>query len=202
MISQPPILELLPIEMPAMRGSHAVFPGLYFAATAPSSQHFRGGAVFESLDDWDSHSQICAIRKLATAGLLWWQSDTEARVLLTFGELSSCTARQVELGHNRAVAGSEVLGFHRAEMQPDGHYLLTVPVRGIHGTDLGGPGNPCQFVLLDDAIAFYELPPDTLSYEREYKAACAGQDLDKLMPVAVTPRGVNSRRFDAIMGRV
>lgn len=196
MITPLPPLSVYPLEMPALRGSEAIFPGIYFAITAcKSARNFRGGVLVESLDDWDSHGTVSVVRKLSTVGICEWLSESALRVELLRGELESCTPGIMRLGHNRAMVADELVGFQKAELQDDGAYILYVPLRAERGTPRRQFHGGGIFVLVDDSLIFQEIAPDMLGVPRQYKAACSGQDLDRVVAVHVAPKGLNARDF-------
>jgi hypothetical protein len=183
--------------MPAMNGSEAVFPGIYFAVTAfaGAARAFRGALLLESLDDWDTYTAVSPVRGLVTAGIARWR-EYGIEVELHRGELSTCSEGQLRSGQNRAMIGGELVGFREAELQDIGTWRLTADLRGMKSTPRSDvPGWQPFILLTDQPIIFHEIDRETLGIPRQYKAACSGQAIDDLEAVVVTPRGINATPF-------
>ena len=191
-----PALTLFVLDMPAMRGSHAIFPGLYFAVVADkSARNFRGGQILESVDGWETYDVIANVAKLATAGICRWLSESDLEVNLFRGELHACKMAHLDLGKNRAMVGPELVAFQDAVLD-DGErmYQVTVPRRGLRGSPrtVGNDWHP--FVLLDQDVIYHELTGE-VGLERQYKALCSGQRIESTDAVKITPSGRNAQGF-------
>ena len=176
------------MDLPALRDDDDD-PGFYAAANGYLSG-FRGGVLYQSLDDTD-YTSLLSMNAKATIGYVDGVLGDFAggnvvdethivSVVLYSGTLSSVTRAQLLSGQNVALLGDEVLSFQRAVLTAPNTYSLSGLLRGRRGTEqhMGSHADEERFVLLN-AATVYRVPQSLIQVgEAFYKPVTYGQAVD------------------------
>ena len=156
------VTELAAVELPWDGNSATSVPLLLAAASSPSAA-WSGASLF--VDQGDGALQLLgptgrtratigtALDALPPASPLLFDRHRSVTVALAGDDLLllDATMRQLAMGANRAVLGSEIIQFARAQPLGNGHWLLAGLWRGRGGTEAAIAGHVVgeRFVLLD-----------------------------------------------------
>lgn len=140
--------DALYLDLPALTDTDSD-PGFYVAFRSELVGGYRGAALFRSIDNGSSYSQVCAATNEATTGVLiaaptdadWdtWDGGNEIRVEVMSGSFSSATDDAVLAGANALAVGAdgrwEILQFKTATNLSGDVWSLTGLLRGRRGTE-------------------------------------------------------------------
>lgn len=168
--------------------SHEESAGFYVVA-AGTAIAWPGGVIYYSSDAGVSWVEGPAIRTSGTFGAttsvlsgsgavadtLDTANTIGVSIVGSSGELGTTTDSAVELGDNRALVGSEILGFGVATLTGTGLYTLSRLLRGLRGTPVGGHANPERFVEISDDIVRVGVPDSLVGSTLQVRVVSIGQ---------------------------
>jgi hypothetical protein len=196
--------ELVALELPWDGNSATSVPLLLAAVSSPSAA-WGGASLY--VDQGDGALQLlgptgrtratigAALDALPPASPLLFDRHRSVTVALV-GEdllLFDATMRQLAMGANRAVLGSEIVQFASAQPLGDGHWKLSGLWRGRGGTETAIAGHAVgdEFVLLDGS----SITLDPAAVGETPSALIAAIGLAETVPVTspIGLRGIGSR---------
>jgi hypothetical protein len=191
------------IDIASLSDSLINTPGYYAAAYSLNPEINFAGAVL-----YDGTSAVLNITAGATAGSVsnalgsaggyCWDRVNTITVELSSGTLSSVTEAQCLAGSNRAIVGSEIIGFKTATLVADNTYELSMLLRGLGDTRDQIDSHVVNevFVLLETSkIKFKALNNNEIGSAKSFKAVPTGEYFDNVDAVAVTTNANNLRPF-------
>lgn len=197
-LTSPYDIRLEPIDVGPLQAGTSTTPVVYFAAASRQGDvGWAGASLFQSQDGgltWNLREVFTTQATIGTTETeltslidsAHWDRATILTVVLKNGSLSSVTELECLNGLNRAVVGSEVIGFQNATLavsQPmDGkRYELTKLLRGLAGTELQRDAHTLgdRFVFLNAASTIpLEFSTSAIDSTRDYVAVSPGGDPD------------------------
>jgi len=198
------------LDLAPLRDEHRNKVGWYLAACSKSrSARFPQALVYQALDEneeeWraigrvqvDSVMGRC-LSVLPSAPIGVWDNVNFIDVELTSGDLESVTELACLNGRNRALVGSEIIGFQRAELIDTYTYRLSGLLRGLRDTEakIKEHIEDETFVLLTGkGLAFIELESASIGMPRTYKVLTPGMRLPEAESFTLVNNGAQSRCF-------
>lgn len=206
----PPSLLPLILDIPSLAESQNLVSGYFFGATTGStSLPWRGGSLFDSLDD-SSYTQEGTITTQATTGTCsdalsnaspWmWDLINEPTVVLMRGTLTSRTELEVLAGANTALIGDELVSFVNATLTAPNTYKLSKLLRGVRGTEhkINGHASGETFILVSEAIEYKPLNFSEVASSRWWKAVAYGGTLSLITSYTRTLGAATLRPFSPV----
>lgn len=207
----PTLLWLL--DIPALSDSQTAVGGIYLAGAGYLSS-WKGAAVAKSSDDGATWSAWAAVTKDGALGFCttvlgdtdhpWlWDDGSTVNVRLIDDDfaLASTTQAAVLNGANRALVGSEIIGFTTATAEADGTYTLSGLLRGCRGTDqfCTGHAGGERFVLLGTAyLHFQDAPLSERAVERLYQYVSMGLAFSSGIQASLTLAFANLKPYSPV----
>lgn len=204
-IALPGPTKAIYLDIPALRDKDAgTTPSFYIAANGMMSD-WKGSSIFESTDGSTyafsglSLEKSCVIGMTTTtlgnfsSGFIVDEINS-VTVNVINGTLSSCTYADMMNGYNRAVVGSEIIGFRTATLVSSGVYVLTGLIRGLLGTEWAMTTHTSAdtFVLLDPSrLSIMTDQIGDIDTRRFFKAVSYGQTLSGATGKAFTNTAAN-----------
>jgi len=198
----PPITVLALMDVPALDNEQIESFGYYYgmAAASPSAE-WAGGELYSSSDDV-VFSLLAAIPNESTMGEAdeaigeasphYWDYANSVDVTLDHGTLESKTAAEVLSGSNRALLGSEVIGFQTATLVSGTTYTLSNLLRGLRDTrsEISNHQPFERFVLLDSStLNFQSIGSGAVDVSVYMKSIGLSGDESTVPSVLFTPTG-------------
>lgn len=197
-----PDLTLELMDLPALREADLVDAGFYWAAcVTDNSVEWRGGSVFESLDNatYGTLQSIDFESTLGTTDTLlpdgptdYWDTTSTVEVTLLEGELESSTDLAVLNGDNTILIGNEIVGFVNATLIGTNQYRLSRLIRGLRNTEdeTNTHTSSDRVVLLSGGtLQRRPLSLSAVSSVRYLKPLASGGDLADETAETLTPAG-------------
>lgn len=183
------------LDLPALTDSDSD-PGFYVAFHSQLTGAYRGAALFRSLDDGSSFSQVCGATNEATIGTLvtapgdadWdtWEGGDSLRIELLTGSFSSATDDAVLAGANALAVGQdgrwEIIQFQTATHVQAEIWTLSGLLRGRRGTEHNiGTALPGDTVVLvsGPGIVRASMPITAVGRPYLYRSLGTGVGLDQ-----------------------
>lgn len=199
-----PVIEamsLAVIDGPLLRDGDDA-PGYYMAACGEDAK-WAGGVVYKSLDGGATYTAfvpfaaggatmgVAATALAAAPTHLVFDAANTVTVTLKNGTLASVTKVQVLNGANRAMLGSELIGFTTATAtSTPGQYVLSGLLRGCQGTEWAmgshAPGENFTLLLRDGSVQSANASLGETGLLRELEPLSIGQQLGDATPIAFT----------------
>lgn len=186
----PPDTTFFILDLPALLDAHTEAVGFYYAICATDPEDgWRGAGLFSSADDstFSLLTDVVAEASIGTAltqlqvgAPEYWDLDSTVTIELLDGELESVTEDECLSGLNRALIGSEIIGFQVATLTDERTYTLSKLLRGLRGTELtardihGHSVGEAVLILEAGPTGWWELGASGMGGTRYYKAASQG----------------------------
>lgn len=208
-INPPPDLAAPPTVLAAFElpwdGAGSGDAPVLFAAASAASANWRGAALYADRGDGELQPLGPSGRVRSVVGeaetvlppanplLIDRSAGVTVRLVDPAMDLADGTGRQLSLGANRALLGTEIVQFARAEPLGGGRWRLTQLLRGRGGTEsaLAGHAEGESFVLLDARPVAIDAAAAGNGPEARVAAVGFGDDLPVSSVVAL--RGITLR---------
>jgi hypothetical protein len=201
----------LPWEGGAVGGGDV--PAL-FAAVSAGAGNWRGAALYADRGDGDLQPLGPSGRARSVLGLAETVVPPANPLLVDRGAgvtiqlvdpamvLVDATGRQLALGANRALLGSEIIQFARAQPLGSGRWRLTRLLRGRGGTEsaLAGHAVGERFVLLDTRLM--AIDAGRVGAASEARLAAVGLSDEAPVYASIALRGITLRPLSPVHARV
>jgi len=191
------------IDICSLSDTYINSAGYYAAAFSldPDSS-FNGAALFDGFNSvikflYGSAAGYIA-NELGTAEGYYWDRINTITVVLSSGTLESVTKAECLAGSNRALAGSEIIGFQSASLIETNTYELSNLLRGLGDTrdQIDSHVENESFLFLDSSkLKFKTINNNEIGIEKSFKIVPTGDYFDNNEAVAITPHAYNLRTF-------
>ena len=207
------VIELPPLNGGAGNG-HDVPYITGSAAKHDPDDPWTGAFLYQSKDDaefdlFETELDTEATRGFATTELgtiadpSSWDLENTVDVFLLEGELESRTELEVLNGANRALIGTEIIGFKTATLLSAQNYRLSGLVRGLRDTmdQMTEHAVGERFVFLNGGgVRQMPIPPSWIGTDRYVRIVPGGGDVDDYESQEITITGASLRPFSPAQG--
>jgi hypothetical protein len=178
------------LDIPSQLGSDCN-KSLIYVAAAPKSGEFFPLSIYGVKNK--AHKHIGVVMEESIIGCIhgalanhshpeFFDCESEVKVSLISGELSSVTEEEVLSGANMAMIGNEIVQFRDAQLLSENQYLLSGFLRGRRATEnfVNSHKDKERFVFLNESIKAIELPKMSLGSVVRYKLSGDSGNLDDI----------------------